>query len=310
MKFGLTLGVDVPPSPQALIDVVRTAERLGFASFWLGDHVVIPREVDDSAHERDVGGKVRIADKTLVDVFEPIVTLSHLAAHVHSIRLGFSVLVIPYRNPVLAAKMLSSIDVLSGGRLMLGAGVGWMEGEFAALGASFPDRGAVTDEYLQVMVKCWTEETPSFHGRFYDLDDIAFRPKPLQKPHVPIYIGGNGEPALRRAASTGQGWLPLFQSPEELRPKIGLLREMRRASGREDSELSIIASVRVHLRQEDDADGLWSGRDATAIQAMVSAYEEVGVRELTLVIVEPDLDLRLLDDTLVWFAENVIRDGN
>ena len=306
MRFGLTLGVDVPPAPQALIDVVGTAERLGFSSFWLGDHVVIPRDVDDTAHERDVGGKVRIADKTVVDVFEPIVTLSHLAAHVHTIRLGFSILVIPYRNPVLTAKMLSSIDVLSGGRLMLGAGVGWMEGEFAALGASFRDRGAVTDEYLQVMIECWTKESPSFHGQFYDLDDIAFRPKPLQTPHVPIYIGGNGEPALRRAAATGQGWLPLFQSPEELQPKIVRLRELRAANMHEDGELSVIASVRVRLRPDEDPDGVWSGRDAAAIRAMVSAYEEVGVCEMTLVIVEPDLDLDLLNDTLRWFAGNVL----
>jgi probable F420-dependent oxidoreductase len=306
MKFGLTLGVDVPPSPEALIEVVGTAERLGFSSFWLGDHVVIPREVDDTAHERDVGGQVRIADKTAVDVFEPVVTLSHLAAHVRTIRLGFSILVIPYRNPVLTAKMLSSIDVLSGGRLMLGAGVGWMEGEFAALGASFRDRGAVTDEYLQVMVECWTKENPSFHGRFYSLDGIAFRPKPLQTPHVPIYIGGNGEPALRRAATTGQGWLPLFQSPEELLPKIARLQQLRTANVREDGELSVIASVRVRLRPEDDPDGVWSVRDAAAIRRLVSAYEEVGVCELTLVIVEPDLDLQLLDETLQWFSRNVL----
>jgi probable F420-dependent oxidoreductase len=306
MKVGFTLGVDVPPSPQSLIDVVLTAERLGFSSFWLGDHVIIPREVDDAVHQRDVGGKVKIADKTAVDVFEPIVTLAHLAAHVRTMRLGFCVLVIPYRNPLLTAKMLSSIDVLSGGRLMLGAGVGWMENEFVALGASFSDRGAVTDEYLQVMVECWTQEEPEFHGRFYDLEGIAFRPKPLQQPHVPIYVGGNGEPALRRSAAIGQGWLPLFQSPQELGPKIRRLRKLRAANGREAEELSVIASVRVRLQPEDDPGGLWSGRDAEAVRAEVAAYEEVGVSELTLVVVEPDLDLALLDDALRWFAQTLM----
>jgi probable F420-dependent oxidoreductase len=306
MRFGLTLGVDVPPSPSAIIDVVSIAEQLGFHSFWLGDHVIIPREVDDSAHQRDVGGKVRIADKTQVDVFEPIVTLAYLAAHVSTIRLGFSVLVIPYRNPVLTAKMLSSLDVLSGGRLMLGAGVGWMEGEFAALGVSFSDRGAVTDEYLRVMIECWTQEDPVFHGRFYDLAAIAFRPKPVQSPHVPIYIGGNGEPALRRAAEIGQGWLPLFQSPEELKPKVERLHDLRAAYGRDDAGPSIIASVRVRLRPEEDLDGVWSGRDAAAIRTLVSAYEDAGVGELTLVIVEPDLDLKRLDDTMGWFSREVM----
>lgn len=306
MKFGLTLGVDVPPEPQTLIDTVARAEALGFSSFWLGDHVVIPRDVDQSVHERDVGGNVRIADKTVVDVFEPVVTLAHLAAHVQTIRLGFGVLVIPYRNPVLTAKMLSSIDVLSGGRLMLGAGVGWMEGEFSALGASFSDRGAVTDEYLRVMVECWTRENPTFSGRFYDLDGIAFRPKPVQSPHVPIYIGGNGERALRRAAAIGQGWLPLFQSPEQLRPKIARLRELHAANGRDDGELSVIASVRVRLRPDDDPDHLWSSQNTAAIRATVAAYEAAGVSELTLVIVEPDLDLQLLDNTMRWFARNVL----
>lgn len=305
MKIGLTLGVDVPPAPQALIDVVTTAEGLGFSSFWLGDHVIIPRQVDDSAHQRDVGGNTRIADKTLVDVFEPIVTMAHLAAHVRTIRLGFSVLVIPYRNPVLTAKMLSSIDVLSGGRVMLGAGVGWMEDEFSALGASFADRGAVTDEYLQVMLECWTQEHPSFHGRFYDLDDVAFRPKPLQSPHVPIYVGGNGEPALRRAAKLGQGWLPLFQTPTELEPKIARLRELWVENERHHADPNVIASVRVRLRPDDDPDSFWSARDARAIRESIAAYEEVGVSELTLVIVEPDLDLHLLDDTLRWFAREL-----
>jgi len=307
VRVGFTLGVDVPPAPADLIEVVRTGEALGYSSFWLGDHVVIPREVDDSAHRREVGGNVRIADKTQVDVFEPVVTLAHLCAHVSEIRLGFNVLVIPYRNPVLTAKMLSTIDVLSGGRVMLGAGVGWMQGEFAALGASFAERGAVTDDYLRVMVECWTQEHPSYSGRFYEVRDIAFRPKPVQRPHIPIYVGGNGEPALRRAAALGQGWLPLFQSPDELRPKIARLHDLRAQAGRDDVEPSVIASVRVRLRPEDDPDGVWSGRDATAIRALVTAYEAIGVCELTLVIVEPDLDLERLLQTLRWFAETVVR---
>lgn len=305
MRVGFTLGVDVPPSPPDLIEVVRTGEALGYSSFWLGDHVVIPREVDDTAHRREVGGAVRIADKTQVDVFEPVVTLAHLCAHVSEIRLGLNVLVIPYRNPVLTAKMLSSIDVLSAGRVMLGAGVGWMAGEFAALGAPFADRGRVTDDYLRVMIECWTQEHPHFSGPFYELRDIAFRPKPIQSPHIPIYIGGNGEPALRRAAALGQGWLPLFQAPEELRPKIARLRELRAERGRDRPEPEVIASVRVRLRPQDDPEGLWSGRDAAAIRAEVAAYEAVGVCELTLVIVEPDLDLDRLHTTLHWFAKQV-----
>jgi probable F420-dependent oxidoreductase len=305
VKFGLTLGVDVPPSPPALVELVTEAERLGFSSFWLGDHVVIPGMVDGAAHQRDVGGAVRIADKTGVDVYEPVVTLAYLAGQVHTIRLGFNVLVIPYRNPVLTAKMLASIDVLSGGRLMLGAGVGWMEGEFTALAASFARRGAVTDEYLEVMVQCWTEEHPRFRGRFYDLADIAFRPKPQQKPHVPIYIGGNGEPALRRTARLGQGWLPLFHSPRDLEPKLVRLNELCAAEGRDPRELTVIPSIRMRLRPQDDPHGVWSGSDPAAIRSLVAAYAELGVQELTVVIVEPDLDVRM-HDRLRWWSSKFL----
>ncbi len=306
MRFGLTLGVDVPPSPVALVEIVTEAERLGFSSFWLGDHVVIPRVVDDAVHQRDVGGAVRIADKTVVDIFEPVVTLAYLAGQVHTIRLGFNVLVIPYRNPVLTAKMLATIDVLSDGRLMLGAGVGWMEGEFTALGAAFARRGAVTDEYLEVMVQCWTEEQPRFHGRFYDLADIAFRPKPLQTPHVPIYIGGSGEPALRRAARLGQGWLPLFQSPDELERKLVRLNELCARENRDPRELTVIPSIRMRLRPQDDPHGVWSGSDPAAIRPLVAAYARLGVQELTIVIVEPDLDVEILHDRLRWWAAEVL----
>lgn len=306
MRFGLTLGVDVPPSPVALVEIVTEAERLGFSSFWLGDHVVIPRVVDDAVHQRDVGGTVRIADKTIVDVFEPVVTLAYLAGQVRTIRLGFNVLVIPYRNPVLTAKMLASIDVFSDGRLMLGAGVGWMEGEFTSLGAAFAHRGAVTDEYLEVMVRCWTEEQPSFHGRFYDLADIAFRPKPVQTPHVPIYIGGSGEPALRRVARLGQGWLPLFHAPDELEPKLVRLSELCAREDRDPRELTVIPSIRMRLRPEDDPHGVWSGSDPAAIRSLVAAYARLGVQELTIVIVEPDLDVEILHDRLRWWAAEVL----
>lgn len=306
MRFGVTLGVDLPPSPSDLVEVVRHVEQAGYSSFWFGDHVVIPRKVDAEAHHRDVGGKVRIADKTQLDVFEPIITATHVAALVPRIRLGFSVLVVPYRNPVLTAKMLSSLDVLSGGRLMLGAGAGWMEHEFAALGASYADRGAVTDEYLQVMIECWTADHPTFHGRFYDLADIAFRPKPMQQPHLPIYIGGNSARALRRVAALGQGWLPLFHGAEELRPKIERLGDLCEGAGRDAGELSVIPSVRVRLRPEDDPDGTWSGVDAGSIRAEIDGYADLGVSEITFVIVEPDLDLALLRTRLDWFAKHIL----
>jgi probable F420-dependent oxidoreductase len=298
MRIGVTLGVDVPPAPVDLLATVRLIEQLGYSSFWLGDHVVIPRTVDADAHDRQVGGSVRIADKTGVDVFEPLVTMGWLAAQVERIRLGFGVLVVPYRNPVLAAKMLASLDVLSGGRIVLGAGSGWMEGEFDALNASYQERGAVTDEYLRAMLECWTSEHPSFHGEHYQLANIAFLPKPLQRPHLPVYIGGNSDRGLRRAVALGQGWLPLFHTPAELAPRLAHLARLCDAAGRDPGELTVIPSVRVRLRAEDDPDGPWSTRDLAAIRVEIEAYAALGIHELTIVIVEPDLDLDLLEGAL------------
>ena len=301
MRFGVTLGVDLPPDLGDIKTVVETIERLNFDSFWIGDHVVIPREMDRAAHREQVGGNVEIADKTQLIVYEPLIMMSWLTAHVHRLRLGFHVLVIPYRNPVLCAKMLSTLDNLSGGRLVLGAGAGWMAGEFRALQAEYRHRGKITDEYLRVMTTLWEEEYPQFAGEFYDLRDVAFLPKPIQRPHIPILIGGNGDPALRRAAELGQGWIPLFQQPSELKPKIARLEELCAQRGRSLDDMEVVVGVRVRLGE--DTTSHWRADDW---MENFHAYSDVGVSELTLVIFEPDLRVEQLLDKLAWFAEEVV----
>jgi probable F420-dependent oxidoreductase len=301
MRFGVTLGVDLPPDPADIAALVGTVERLGFDSFWLGDHVVIPREMDRGAHGKEVGGNVAIADKTALKVYEPLIMMGWLAANVRRIRLGFHVLVIPYRNPVLCAKMLSTLDVLTEGRLVLGAGTGWMTAEFEALQADYQHRGKVTDEYLRVMTTLWQEEHPRFSGEFYNLPDVAFLPKPVQRPAIPILIGGNGDPALRRAAALGQGWIPLFQSAEELKPKIDRLGELCDQRGRSVDEMEIAVGCRVRLT-DDDA----GSSSADTWLETARRYAAVGVDEITLVIVEPNLQLGKLHEKLAWFAEEVL----
>lgn len=206
MRFGVQLGVDAPADPDDLESLALGAEALRFDSFWVGDHFVIPRQIDHGAHERTVGGSQRFADRSEAPIAEPVTTLCYLAATLRRIRLGLAVLVVPLRNPVQCAKMLTSLDTLSSGRLDIGVGTGWIEAEFEALRTEpFPHRGAVTDEYLDLMVELWTKDFPAFEGRYYSVQDVSIHPKPRQRPHPPLLIGGNGQAAIRRAARIGQG---------------------------------------------------------------------------------------------------------
>ena len=161
-----------------------------------------------------------------------ITTLAYLAGITDRIKLVTSVMIIPYRNPILTAKMLSTLDMLSKGRLILGAGVGWMEEEFELLDtAPFAERGAVPNEYLRAFIALWTSDNPTFEGKYVNFSDITFLPKPGQKPHPPIWIGGQSKPAIRRAAQLGNAWHPVGAipaaplEPEELAENLALLHD-------------------------------------------------------------------------------------
>ena len=176
--------------PDSIVSVARRADELGFDSIWAIDHIVIP------ASGVYVFGE---------DVYDQLVVLAHLAAVTERVRLGTTVMVVPYRNPIVAAKMLATIDALSGGRLIVGVGSGWLEEEFDALGVDFASRGAATDEALDTFVSLWTRRDEGPSARF---GDIRFAPAPVQDPHPPILIGGNSRRAIRRAVEMGQGWHP------------------------------------------------------------------------------------------------------
>ena len=195
---------------QALVGLASRADELGFDSVWVHDHVFNVGHVFDR-----IGGK---------PYYEPLTLLSFVAARTKRVRLGTSVLVLPYHNPIRLAKTAATLDVLSGGRLILGVGVGAIEKEIEALGSPFKERGAVTDEAIAVMRTLWTEEDPSFNGKYSRFAGMKFSPKPLQKPSIPVVIGGVSRAAIRRAARTGDGWQPLGLSPDAMRPGIALLR--------------------------------------------------------------------------------------
>ena len=191
--YGINLGACAEPETAA--SVARAAEEAGFDSVWTAEHVVLP---DPQVPEAPIPPQTPLLD--------PAVALSHVAARTRTIRLATGIIILPQRNPLVLAKELASVDVLSGGRLIFGIGAGYLEAEFEALGVSFDDRGEVTNEYIEAIRVLWTQEKPRFEGRFVSFGGIDAQPRPVQKPHPPIVVGGMSPPALRRASRYGNGW--------------------------------------------------------------------------------------------------------
>jgi probable F420-dependent oxidoreductase len=187
--FGLHRGSSA--EPDTLARRTRAAEEAGFESLWVGDHIALPSDAVDPATQPRL---------------EAVIAVTHMAALTSRVRLAFGVIVLPQRQPVLLAKQLASIDVLSKGRLIVGVGVGYVEPELRAMGVSLADRGARTDEYLAAMRALWDEPAPSFDGRFVRFDGVVQRPRPVQRPHPPVVVGGHSPNALRRAVQAGNGW--------------------------------------------------------------------------------------------------------
>jgi probable F420-dependent oxidoreductase len=190
--FGLNMGA--APTAATITEVARAAEDAGFDSLWMGEHVVLP-------DPRVPPSPMEPGDAAL----DPVVALTWAAAHTTHVRLATGIIILPQRNPVVLAKELASLDVLSGGRLVFGVGVGYLEPEFRACGANFAERGAVTDEYLDAIASLWYSSPPGYDGQFVSFSGVDAHPRPLQQP-VPLVIGGHSRAAFRRAVGRAQGW--------------------------------------------------------------------------------------------------------
>jgi probable F420-dependent oxidoreductase len=237
-------------SPEALETLVARGEALGFASVVIADHIVFPVTIT-SRYPYTVSG----AFPGQGDALEQLPLMAFVAARSRTLRLISSVMILPYRNPVVTAKMLATIDVLSRGRLTVGVGVGWLREEFEALGAPpFERRGAVSDEYLRIFKTLWTQDPASYRGEFYRFEAIRCLPHPVQKPHPPIWVGGHSKAALRRAARLGDGWHPVGANPAvplgpaELRASLDELRRLTEAEGRDPVTLTISYKAPVYDR--------------------------------------------------------------
>lgn len=244
MKYGIQLAGGAAVSQRAALKkVAAAAEALAFDSVLIGDHIVIPKKITSPwPYDEYVGGKTPYAVYTDMVWFDPFDTMAFLAAVTERVRLGISVVIVPYRHPFDVVRRVATIDVLSGGRFVLGVGVGWLEGEFRLLGIPFAKRGARTREYVAMMQALWTQDAPRFSGDFVELhEDVNVLPRPIQKPHPPIWVGGESVPALRRVAAFGNGWHCGLVLPERIPGLLDRIRGLMDEAGRDFSELEITA---------------------------------------------------------------------
>jgi len=253
---------------EAVLTFCREAESRNVASLWVSDHVIFPR----TATGQYPGGRFPFPPDTAY--LEPVAVLAAAAVATERARLGASVFILGHRHPIVMAKMLATIDVLSQGRLICGVGVGWWKEEMTMLGAPFHQRGRQADEILQVWKALWTSERPSFKGEFYALDDLGFAPKPVQTPHPPIWVGGDSPGAFRRVVALADGWHATSKMPPDLEKSLGGLRAAADAAGRPMASIEL--SVRVSLKQP----ALRESRQAIVDQ--LAGYKRLGLTHVAL----------------------------
>jgi len=294
MKFGVWI-----PNCRHLAtpDIIRgsavRAEQLGYESVWVSDHVVVP-----NANLVNFGETI----------FDPLVTLGVIAGATSRVRLGTTVLIVPYRNAVVTAKMISSLDALSGGRFIFGIGAGWVAAESAMLGVPFAERGAMTDEYLQAMQELWTSKAPSFAGKYTQFSELIFKPKPAQEPHPPIWVGGHSRAALRRTVQFGAAWHPINRPPEELRAGRAELARLCQARGRATAPaITLRNDIRVIRQGQSVPASTHGGRvlagEAASLVDQLAELADCGVEHLVLEFLAADG--RELEEQMTAFAERV-----
>jgi len=294
MRFGIWLpNCRHLATPEIIRRAAVRAEALGYDSVWVSDHVVVPR-----ANVANFG----------TTIFDPLITLGVVAGATRRVRLGTTVLIVPYRQAVVTAKMISSLDALSGGRVIVGVGAGWVAAESAMLGVPFAERGRMTDEYLRAMQELWTSPSPSFSGKYVQFHDLHFEPRPIQTPHPPIWVGGHSQAALRRTIELGAAWHPINRAPEELRAGVAELARLSKARGRATPPaLTLRNDVRILRPGEAAPASAHAGRviagEPAALVDQIAELAACGVEELVLELLAADGPE--LDAQMDAFAERV-----
>lgn len=276
MKFGVTIpnnwGIE---DPQQVLAFGPMAEQLGYDSIWVMDHLF------NNGYIRE-----RLDGKPY---YSPLATLSYLSATTKTVTLGTSVLVLPYHNPIELAKYTATLDQMSGGRVTLGVGVGAMTEEFDALGIPIKQRGSLTNECIAIMKELWANDDPSYHSRRWNFADLKFSPKPVQKPNIPIWVGGASPGALKRTATMGDGWHPSGVAAENYSISRREIQELAKAAGRDPEALTWSARVEVEAHGAPSSDraasrARISGGDVDQMIAGIAAYQTAGVEHIVLAL--------------------------
>ena len=314
MDFGFHIGARGPGgSPDGLRAIARHCETLGFAYLGVSDHVVFARNVESHYPYNEAGVWPGAGAGSSL---EQLTTIAFLAAVTERIRLLTSVMVLPYRPPVQTAKILASLDVLSNGRLTIGAGTGWMAEEMIALGSPpFERRGKASNEYLDAFLELWAQDAPTYAGEFVSFDNVIFEPKPVQDPHPPIWIGGEGQAARRRAGRFGDGWYPVgrnprvsLETPELFTAGMDQVRGHAEAADRDPAAIDTALSIPWYRLGEagENRDGgrlVFTG-SAEQVAEDARGFRDVGVNHLIIASEYPELQQAL--DEMERFATEVV----
>ncbi len=286
MKFGLAFAASIGIDGHDALEVCRRAEAVGFESVWGGEHVILPSRIE-SRYPYTADGKIPAEPDTPIP--DPLIWLAFAAAAAPTVRLGTCILIVPQRNPLVLAKEIATLDRLSGGRVELGIGVGWLREEFEALGVPWEHRGARNDEYVEAMRALWAGPHAEYHGRFVDFGPVTCSPRPVQG-RIPILVGGDTDAAIRRAARLADGYFPGEGDIDRLAGLIARVREAAEDAGRDPAGIEINAMFGHHMG--DPAAGVERLTELGVGRVMVPAFFFAGPGGL---------------DRLEEFGERVVR---
>jgi len=270
MKLGLAFASSIAIDGNATIDLCRSAEAAGFESVWGGEHVVLPDSIM-SKYPYTEDGKIPAEPDTPIP--DPLIWLAFAAAAAPTLRLGTCILIVPQRNPLILAKELATLDALSGGRVELGLGVGWLKEEFDALGVDWARRGARNDEYIAAMRALWAGPHAEFHGEFVDFEPATCSPRPVNG-NIPILVGGDTDAAIRRAVNIADGYFPGESDPQRLAALISKVRQGAEDAGRDPNSIEINALFGSHMK--DPAAGIEQMQELGVSRVMVPAFAFAG----------------------------------
>tara|TARA_B100000029_G_scaffold515749_1_gene624391 strand:- start:21455 stop:22333 length:879 start_codon:yes stop_codon:yes gene_type:complete len=275
MNLGIALPILENINVEDQLKIAIKAEELGFKSVWASDHVIIPKEWEGR----------------FADIFpDPFIILTAISENTSTIRIGTSAAILPYRNPIIVAKMLSTLDHLSNGRLICTVAIGWMEEEFRILNVPFEERTSRTLEYIELIKTLWNSHPSTFKGKFYSFEDVSFYPKPKQKK-LPIWMGGTSDEVIKRSVEFTDGWQPIWFTPQELKQKINFLEEHADSKGLsiDNFDISIRNRILITDKKEDNPNNFIIGQKEEVFNHIL-AYKDLGISEVVLDFLSPEFD--------------------